>query len=272
MKLKSTRMGVNARKMAHLRQEKRKGVLQSSLSWILRRGMPIVLLISVLGASLWFVSIHIARIDPQSWFALREVQLRGFQGSEREEVLQVIGLELGTPLGKIDLDSVSVRLRKLPWIKSVSAHRRYPSTIVVEVEAASALALLEDAGNWKVVLDNGNIITDPMGPAIPVPIISGGLVPEILMILLELRRSDPVLYASLSQVQWHAEKRAVECVFRHAQHRVLFAANAVDAQTFRHYRMLLRSAQAGLEQVEIIDMRFRGFAYAVRLKKEQQGG
>jgi cell division protein FtsQ len=74
-------------------------------------------------------------------FPLREVKVTGKLGHvTREQVQYVVKKELKGNFFTMDLNQARVAFEKLPWVRSVNVHRRWPDRLEVVLEEHEALA------------------------------------------------------------------------------------------------------------------------------------
>lgn len=118
------------------------------------------------GYSLWHSSL----------VQIGEVVFYGNKYLSEEELMTL--METGK-----DRNLLSLSLRRLarsfsasPWIKSVSLRKEYPRRLLVRIEEAVPVALLESGREIFLVDDEGNVLEKLKGQSVPfLPVISGGL-------------------------------------------------------------------------------------------------
>jgi cell division protein FtsQ len=108
-----------------------------------------------------------------SYFNLNKVDVHGNHRLSREEVIEAANLETGINLLSLDLESITERLRRHPWIRSGSIYRRLPGQLVLEVEERTPRGIL--ASDRLYYLDEkGNVFTRVLpGDPTDLPLFTG---------------------------------------------------------------------------------------------------
>ncbi|MBB5909255.1 cell division protein FtsQ/DivIB [Actinoalloteichus hymeniacidonis] len=104
------------------------------------RGLLILLLAGLtVTAVLWYTPL----------LAVRAVEIVGNETMIEEEVREAAGVTMGTPMLRLDTETVHGRVAELPGIADVSVARSWPSTAVVTVVEREPVVLLRSAdGLW----------------------------------------------------------------------------------------------------------------------------
>jgi cell division protein FtsQ len=139
---------------------------------LLLSGTVVVLtLIAALFASGWVGrSVHavnhaVDTVVADAGFGIAEIHISGNQHTPYRQVLAVLGMQPGQSIFSADLAGARARLAHLPWVASVSVHRRYPNAIFVTMEEKRPFALWQtppDASGQRhiaVVERGGGVIT-----------------------------------------------------------------------------------------------------------------
>ena len=84
-----------------------------------------------------------------------QVEVTGAEPPLAEQVRSVADVPLGTPLARLDTDTVVARVEGISDIASVSVTRSWPSTVVVAVEPRQPVAVVADADGWVLVDGEG---------------------------------------------------------------------------------------------------------------------
>lgn len=92
----------------------------------------------------------IAALGVEAGFTVQNVFAEGRRAVPSRTVLEVLGVERGSPLLAFDAEAARNRLESLDWIKSAIVERRLPDTIMVRITERQPLALWQNAG--KLVL------------------------------------------------------------------------------------------------------------------------
>lgn len=117
------------------------------LPW--RRIAGIAAVVVVVLAALWAV-IYFTPL-----FAVKDVEVKGNDHLDEETVISAAGVAEGTPLAQVNMRQTASNVVTLPWVKSATASRSWPSTITVDVVENTAVAYLETS--------EGTHLIDPEG-------------------------------------------------------------------------------------------------------------
>lgn len=72
--------------------------------------------------------------------SVRHIEVEGNQRVTSEQIVDEAAVAEGTPLAQVDSREAGERVAGLPWIKSVTVSREWPSTLKVAVEEYTAVA------------------------------------------------------------------------------------------------------------------------------------
>jgi cell division protein FtsQ len=108
-----------------------------------------------------------------SYFNLNKVDVNGNHRLSKEEVIEAARLETGMNLLSIDLESITERLLRHPWIRSGSIYRRLPGQLVLEVEERTPRGIL--ASDRLYYIDEKGIVFTRVLPGDPIdlPLFTG---------------------------------------------------------------------------------------------------
>lgn len=120
---------------------------QRALPWrrIFGGGAIAVLVLAVLWAIVYFTPL----------FAVKNVEVEGSEHLAPEDVISAAGVPEGTPLAQVDMRQTASNVVSLPWVKSATASRSWPSTVTLKVEENTAVAYLNAS--------DGTHLIDPEG-------------------------------------------------------------------------------------------------------------
>ncbi|HIW91061.1 MAG TPA: FtsQ-type POTRA domain-containing protein [Candidatus Corynebacterium avicola] len=88
---------------------------------------------------------------------LREVTVEGASQLDTEEVVTTSGLNEGENLLFTDTDAAAASVSGMPWVKSVTVSRSWPSTVVVDITEYHAVGYIEEDGEPSVVDESGTV-------------------------------------------------------------------------------------------------------------------
>lgn len=107
------------------------------------KGFLFLVVITVV--SICFLSLyHYLLTSP--YMRLEQVEMTGADPGMRDELIRMCGLDEGQSLLSLHLYELKRKMEAHPWIRTVKLEKRFPHTLVVEVEkqAAAALARMDD--------------------------------------------------------------------------------------------------------------------------------
>lgn len=115
-------------------------------------------LLLVVGA-LWFV-----------WagpvLAVATVQVDGAGSLAADEVRTAAGIEVGTPLLRVDVEDAAARVGRLPHVSAVEVTRGWPRSVVITVVERVPVAVVGEAGRRSLV-DRDGVLFDTVTGAPP---------------------------------------------------------------------------------------------------------
>jgi len=107
------------------------------------KGFLFLVVITVV--SICFLSLyHYLLASP--YMRLEQVEMTGADPKMRDELIRMCGLDAGQGLLSLHLYELKRKMEAHPWIRTVKLERRFPHTLVIEVEKQSpaALARMDD--------------------------------------------------------------------------------------------------------------------------------
>ena len=273
--MSTERLGTNARRALEKRKatrNERMVVASRAVSRIRWQWLAFPLLALVVGWGAW---LGFQKLELRKSVVLKHVELSGNRMLSWEEVLGATGVELGTPMLDLQMDSIQAKLQRLDLVKTVEVKRAFPSTLKIKLTEAEPLFLVSDAKGWKVFSDKGTRLPFRQDLGLQLPVVSHvekqGLA-QAVQLLAKMRELDPVLFANASQVVTMPGRQWAEVYFRNVPHKVLFNVAADDDLVFHRYRLLVSSLSKEIQGATTIDMRFPGFAVARAGDRENQDG
>ncbi|MGR0481975.1 MAG: cell division protein FtsQ/DivIB [Candidatus Electronema sp. V4] len=113
-------------------------------------------------------------VERSGIFQLRQINVQGCRIVREEELLALAELRLGVPLFGIDLPEAEQRVRRHPWIDTVSIRRSWPDTLHVLVQERRPLALINLEKGLHYVDQHGAVFA-PVKPGqdIDFPVLTG---------------------------------------------------------------------------------------------------
>ncbi len=106
--------------------------------------------------------------------AVRTVQVDGTTTLSADQVREVAGVAVGTPLVRVDTAAAAARVRQLPQVVDAEVSRGWPDRVVVTLRERVAVAVVDDAGTRSLVDAEGvlfdTITGDPPAGVVPVQV------------------------------------------------------------------------------------------------------
>jgi len=119
----------------------------------------VLLIATLLGAAVWVVL-------GSKLLVVREVSVRGTSLLDRDRVLRVAEVPLGTPMARLDAGAVERRVGRVREVESVRVRRSWPTTLVITVRERTPIAAVEQNGLFQHVDRFGvTVLTSPRRPS-----------------------------------------------------------------------------------------------------------
>ncbi|MDG6102531.1 FtsQ-type POTRA domain-containing protein [Dactylosporangium aurantiacum] len=143
--------GSSQRRFARRARQHRLRVL---LSWLVGLGV-----VALLGGV-------VAVVYATPALGVHGIRVTGVVALTAQEVRDAAGVARGTPLARLDLGVVERRVRQLKPVRTVTASKDYPRTLVLAVRERTAVAVVPRALGF-VLLDTDGVAYLPVGSAPP---------------------------------------------------------------------------------------------------------
>jgi cell division protein FtsQ len=115
----------------------------------------------------------IAHVVDSPRFQTRNVEFTPTPHLGEEELLRLASVEMGEPLLGIDTDEVARRIASHPWVATVRASRRLPSSLVIEVTERHAVAAVALSGLYLIDRSGRPFKRASMEEADGLPVLTG---------------------------------------------------------------------------------------------------
>jgi cell division protein FtsQ len=159
--------------------------------------------------AVWSTTVDGAnRIAADAGLAVDDVLVTGRQETDPTMLLDVVGVERGTSILSLDLDTIRERVSALPWVKSARVERHLPDTLFIALTERRPMALWQRHGKLALVDEDGVVISDrKLGRFGALPIIIGEGAPERARDTIAMLASEPDLLARVRALTWIGERR-----------------------------------------------------------------
>ncbi len=185
-----------------------------NLKWIV--GIVVVLGI---GFGMFRMISHL--LGHSQMFVLKEIRVEGNELVDRQEILHLANLKMGTGLYQIPTDQISNQILKNPYFKGVSVVRSLPSTIIISVQERIPVAYLVDQQVYMID-EYGVILLNKAGITLNhLPLITGMSVQtllknrkpllEALSLIARMREVDNDLFQFISEI--HIDAKLPPCLY-----------------------------------------------------------
>jgi len=140
-----------------------------------------VAILSVLGAAAyrWHAPLKAAAAAApayffeNSYFFVREIQVRGGEKVGGDEIVAMAGLRHGMNIWKIDPGGIEKKVAKHPWVRRVLVRRDFPRRIVIEVEERTPKAIVALGRLYYVDADGVVFKEVGAGETVNFPLLTG---------------------------------------------------------------------------------------------------
>jgi cell division protein FtsQ len=107
------------------------------------------------------------------YFNLQHVEVTGNRRLSRAEVVEASETVAGINLLTVDLGAIAARLQRHPWIHSAAVYRRFPGSLIIEIEERTPRAILS-AEKLYYVDDRAQFFTRLLpGDSVDYPLFTG---------------------------------------------------------------------------------------------------
>ncbi len=99
------------------------------------------------------------------FFQVQDISIQGNQRYTREELLDVIGVETGDNLFRVNRSRVARDLKtRLPYIQTVSVSKVLPDTLSITVTEGKAVAAVAQGSRWWLLGSDGKLLEESDTP------------------------------------------------------------------------------------------------------------
>ncbi|MYG94082.1 MAG: FtsQ-type POTRA domain-containing protein [Acidimicrobiia bacterium] len=148
-----------------------------------------------------------------------EIQVIGAQRTGAHNVIEVAGIELGTPLLGLDLAGARRAIAALPWVDQVRSNRTWGGEITFDVSERTAVAQVWVNQKWALVDIAGRVLeVVPSRQRLPVVLVGavaepGGWLSSVVVPLLEVSEAlMPIAGRGIDSIAWQNDQVMVNLV------------------------------------------------------------
>ena len=128
---------------------------------LLVRGGVLVAVLGLLAWLLWGSPV----------LAVSTVRVDGAGTLTAAEVVDVAGIDEGTPLLRVDVDAAEARVARLPQVADVEVTRGWPRSVVVTVVERVPVAVVEEEAGTRSLVDADGVLFDTVTGAPPAGVV-----------------------------------------------------------------------------------------------------
>lgn len=124
-------------------QKKTEGRIEERFQTILKRVIRMalyLLFLLIVSYSAYQLYTHLLE---DSFFQVREVEIRGCQKIPKETLLSLAGIEGRPNLFSLALKEISERVESHPWVDQVRVQKVFPNRILIQIEERKPMAILQ---------------------------------------------------------------------------------------------------------------------------------
>ncbi|MBP2229087.1 cell division protein FtsQ [Azospirillum agricola] len=147
-------------------------------------------------------------------FSLNEILVVGRTETERDAVMQALGVHRGEPILGIDLAEAKTRLEELPWVSSVSIERRLPGILYISLSERQPMAIWQHERRFTVIDRAGRPLADAVELARrgnqridTLPQVIGANAPQQVQSLLAALDRVPAIRPRVTSASWISDRR-----------------------------------------------------------------
>ncbi|MEO5652030.1 MAG: FtsQ-type POTRA domain-containing protein [Marmoricola sp.] len=107
-----------------------------------RTVLLLVLVLGLLAGSVWLVFFS-------SFVTAQSVRVEGNTGTGTLRVERAADVPLGTPLARVDLDSVAARVESIPSVQDAKVSRQWPDTVRISVTERTPVAVVDQGAGLR---------------------------------------------------------------------------------------------------------------------------
>jgi cell division protein FtsQ len=190
-------------------------------------------------------------------FAVRTIEVDGAVHTPRAALDLLTQRYVGANLFQMDIARVQQDLGGLGWVRRIGIEKKLPDTLRIKITERNPVALVRVADKILYVDEEGSGFAE-LSPTVgdrDLPVIGeaqGAELARTVKLLEALRRTDPAMYARISEV-WPIPPRGF-AIYDRELGAVVYV-NAEDASAkYRDLRAVLRAENQ--PQIEYADLRF----------------
>lgn len=120
------------------------------------------------------VVVAAAAISRSPLLDVERIEVFGLNRVSLREALDVLDVEVSSPLVSVDVDRATAALTAIPWVDQARVERSWNGTVTIEISERTPVAVaLTAPDQWVLVDGDGRVLSEPL-PVVPrLPRLSG---------------------------------------------------------------------------------------------------
>ncbi|WP_080874833.1 cell division protein FtsQ/DivIB [Oceanobacillus timonensis] len=152
--------------------------------------------------SIFFILIAVIIYLQSPWSEVRSIEVNGNVFLTDEYIIDESGLTEGMNIWSLNGSSVASDMEENPVIEQASINRRFPSTVLIEVEEQSVLGYVQDGRAFYPVLADGQVIQQNARASIGnAPLISDFNESQLTELAAEMEGVRPSIFNMISEIE-----------------------------------------------------------------------
>lgn len=202
-------------------------------------------------------------------FILDDVVISGRNRTAKEDILQVLGIERGANMLKIDVYAIKEKLEALPWVKEAVVRRSFfPNLLNIELVEKQVRAIWQINERFYPLDDEGKIIKAEFKIEEPLLLIVGAGAPKNFKDLTEALKDEDANYISRVKVANYISGRRWNLILDDIRNGVTIKLPEENiAQAWKKLAKLDKTKGIFKRKLTIIDLRLPN-KIVVKLRKE----
>ena len=144
---------------------------------------------------------NLYQFSSNSGFVVKKISIVGNHHMSTKQIYNSLKIKKGEAILAISLSAVKNNLENWEWIKEVTVERLLPDLIKINVVERTPIALGQKDRKLYIIDDEGVIInTNKLGPYLSLPIIIGDGAEIYASSLINILKTDPILYKRISSI------------------------------------------------------------------------
>ncbi|WP_425405965.1 cell division protein FtsQ/DivIB [Hwanghaeella sp.] len=150
----------------------------------------------------------VMQVSAEMGLAVYQVSVSGRRETNKDRLLQAVGVQVGDPILAVDIQDVLKRVNSIGWVEAAVVERRLPDHIHIHIQEREAAAIWQKDHEFVLVDIDGNIIgTDGLERYRHLKVVVGDGAPERTAELVTLLEREPMLDSRIVAAVWVAGRR-----------------------------------------------------------------